>query len=301
MLRYMAAAFALKAFSANSWTMGAYRALGNRFGGPLARRDSYMNSHIKRSKLFIDLCEKYDVLQDGDKLLEIGTGWIHWHSLYHRLFYDVHVSMLDVWDCRQFDALQTMFGEVRQKLTQDSSVRPVVRERLDAILDAKNFDELYRKFDLTYVVNPAGSLAQFDDNSMDCVFSFHVLEHVPRENTSELAKNVERVLKPGGYSIHQIGIDDHLTHYDKNASPKNYLRYSDRAWKWFFQNDIQYINRIQMSEWLSLFKENGLISTETVPYYCDIKGLRPNRRFAGYSRQDLECTILTIIHRKPPT
>ncbi len=299
MLRYVFAASALKVFSTNSWTKGLYRQIGDRFGGPLARRESYIKSHVRRGDLFRDLCEKYDVLQTGDRLLEIGTGWIHWHSLYHRLFYDVNISMLDIWDCRQFNALHELFGELKEQMEDKFASDPDVIKRLDTIMSARNFDELYQEFGLDYIVNEQGSIEQFADSSMDCVFSFHVLEHVPRENTAELIRNMERVLKPGAYSIHQIGIDDHLTHYDSKASPKNYLRYSDKTWKQFFENDLQYVNRLQMSEWLKLFEERGLDSVETTPVYCNIDGLKVHPRFRDYSREDLECTILTLVHRKP--
>jgi SAM-dependent methyltransferase len=299
MFRYVLAATALKAFSTNTYTKRLYRSLGDHFGGPLARRSSYIKSHVKRGELFRDLCEKYDVLRGGDRLLEIGTGWIHWHSLYQRLFYEVSISMLDIWDCRQLNALHEMFGELRQSMEADSTTDPNVLKRLESILSADSFDDLYQKFGLEYVVNEQGSLARFADNSMDCVFSFHVLEHVPRESTVDLAMNIDRVLKPGAFSIHQIGIDDHLTHYDSKESPKNYLRYSDKTWKMFFENNLQYINRLQMSEWLALFEKSGLNLVETIPVYCDIGGLKVHKRFGGYAKEDLECTILTIVHQKP--
>ena len=299
MLRYLIAASALKAFSSNTWTKKLYRSLGDRFGGPLARRETYMMSHVRRGNLFRELCEKYNVLVCGDRLLEIGTGWIHWHSLYHRLFYDVNISMLDVWDCRQLNALHELFGELRQVMKSDPATDSVVLDRLDMIMSANSFDELYQAFGLEYVVDERGSLEQFEDNSMSCVFSFHVLEHVPRESTAELARNIERVLKPGAYSIHQIGIDDHLTHYDSKASPKNYLRYSDNVWKRFFENNLQYVNRLQMSEWLTMFADSGLSLMETQPVYCNIEGLKVHERFSGYSNEDLECTILTLVHQKP--
>jgi len=68
-----------------------------------------------------------------------------------------------------------------------------------------------------------------------------------------------RILKPGGYMIHQIGIDDHLQHYDPAESPKNYLRFSDRAWKLLFENDVQYFNRLQACDWIDRIGSAGFI------------------------------------------
>jgi len=200
-VRYILAAAALKAASTNAWTRQVYRSLGNRFGGPLARREGYMRSHIERGNLFRDLCDRYSILKDGDHLLEIGTGWVHWHSLYHRLFFDVSISMLDVWDCRQFEPMKELFAELKQRMESESTLTPGVRERLERILSAASFEEIYEGFGLQYIVNEQGSLEHMPDNSVDCVFSFHVLEHVQRDNAAELIKNIARVLKPGGQSI----------------------------------------------------------------------------------------------------
>ncbi len=117
-----------------------------------------------------------------------------------------------------------------------------------------------------------GSFEQFQDNSFNCVFSFHVLEHV--KEFEEKVEDIYRILKPGGHSIHQIGIDDHHTHYDKRESPKNYLQYSERTWKLFFENDVQYINRAQMSDWLDLFEKQGFILKERIFETCNINTIQ---------------------------
>ena len=106
-------------------------------------------------------------------------------------------------------------------------------------------------------------------------------------------------MKPGGYSIHQIGLGDHLSHYDKKESPKNYLRYSDRTWKTFFENDVQYFNRLQVPDWLGLFDEAGFSLLEKITASHSIESIRIDPKYEEYEKDDLECTRLTIIHRKP--
>ena len=52
-------------------------------------------------------------------------------------------------------------------------------------------------FDITHI--------PFSDNSFDIVLSTHVLEHIPDDIAAMI--ELHRVLKPSGYSIHQVPID----------------------------------------------------------------------------------------------
>lgn len=115
-----------------------------------------------------------------------------------------------------------------------------------------------------------------------------------------MASEIYRVLQPGGYSIHIIGLDDHLAHYDKNVAPKNYYRYSDTVWRLFFQNKLQYFNRIQASDWLRFFDNSGFTCVEKETSWSrDVGNLRVNKKYESYSQEDLSCCRLTMVHRKP--
>lgn len=290
---------ALKFFSLNETTRRIYRWLGNRYGGPLRRRDRYIRVHRERGDTFLGLCADFGMRLNGAKGLEIGTGWVNWHSCYHRLFNDMSITMLDVWDCRQFRAFTVLFEDLHRQLSMERNLSEDVLLRLKRMCDASSFEELYADFGLEYVVDPQGSLDRFASTHFDQVFSFHVLEHVPQQNVRSLVDSMFRTLKPGGYSVHQVGIDDHLAHHDRRASPKQYICYSDLAWKRRFENTIQYINRIQMSEWLEVFASAGFELLYAKPEFSDITRLNVADRFSHYSDDDLRCTTLTIVHRKP--
>ncbi len=296
MIKYSLAALALKLFSLNNLSKKAYRKIGNTFGAK-KRKQSDIDLYIERGNLLLDLYEKYHAVNENDTLLEIGTGWIHWYSLYTRLFYNVNITMMDVWDNRQFEALKASFLKLKE-LPDDLSSRKY-SSAIDLILNADSFEELYESLDLSYIIDNEGSLSQFQANTFDVVFSFHVLEHVPKEKTDDLVNNIYRVLKPGGFSIHQIGIDDHISHYDKKESMMNYLRYSDTTWKIFFQNDVQYFNRLLMSDWINIFTQQGFIFKEKIPAYTNIDSLKIHPQYQRYSKEDLSCAILTVVHQKP--
>jgi len=298
MIRYITSALALKAFSLNAPTRRLYRLIGNHFGAKKRHRVSDLPIRVGRGDLIVDLCRKYHALENGEKLLEIGTGWMHWYSLYLWIFFECRITALDIWDNRQFSALKAGFGKLTERFKEDR-ISEAVLNNLAVVNLATSFPELYRETGIEYVIEPRGSLDQFADQSFDCILSMHVLEHVPTKFVTDLVRNMYRTLKPGKYTIHQIGIDDHLAHYDRKASQKQYLRYSDWIWKALLENEVQYFNRLQMSEWLNAFRSAGFILTEKLVESTDIANLKIAARFADYSKEDLSCTILTLVYRKP--
>lgn len=298
MLKYLLASTALKIFSANRASKALYHEIGNVLGQEMMKRES-INSRITRGKLLVDLCNKYGSVNEGDKLLEIGTGWIHWYPIYLRLYYNVSITMFDVLDNRLFIAMKSSFLKLVESMKTDHAHYHRIVKLLKKILATKSFGELYTLLDLQYIIDKTGDLLQFQDNSFNCVFSFHVLEHVLHGNLSKEVRDIYRILKPGGYSIQQIGIDDHLSHYDKIESPKNYLRYSDNTWKRNYENEVQYFNRFQISDWLSLFDKAGFYLLEKITENCNIESLRIDQKYKHYKKEDLACTTLTIVHRKP--
>jgi 2-polyprenyl-3-methyl-5-hydroxy-6-metoxy-1,4-benzoquinol methylase len=135
-------------------------------------------------------------------------------------------------------------------------------------------------------------------NTFSLVISAGVMEHIPSATAPEFVSNMASVLVKGGIGIHSINLADHLYYYDQSASPKQYLTYSDSQWKFWCENGVQYINRIQHSEWLRLFIEAGFSVVEENGSYADLTGLRIHPRYQGYSRKELSCTYLALVVQK---
>jgi SAM-dependent methyltransferase len=304
MVRYMMAAGALKMFSATTHTKQFYRYIGNTYGAKKRANAGLPKPYVDRAKEIIAKVRKYGGLKPGARLLELGTGWLHWESTILRLFYDVEVHLFDVWDNRQFPAFRSYFRDfaaiVDSLIPMTPEEKARVHSLLDKLLQLNTFDEVYALLGHKYVLHPEGSLAAFPDNYFDLIFSSSVLEHVDERIIPEFMKGNLRVLKPGGLAMHLVDLGDHLTLYDSTMPyNKNYLRYSHAVWRTFFQNDVQYFNRIQRPQWLKYFADAGFQLVEERSEPIDLNGFKVSSSFSQFDRNDLACLTLHVVHTKP--
>jgi cyclopropane fatty-acyl-phospholipid synthase-like methyltransferase len=303
MLKYVITATALKMFSTSSQTKQMYRFLGNTFGQRRRIHEGLNSTYLDRAKKILELCKKHSGIQNGDKLLEIGTGWLHWESTIIRLFYEVEITLFDVWDNRQLGAYKQYFGQLEEvidkELDMDSIQHKRAHDLLRVISQASSFDDIYKWLGFRYVINPSGTLKQFQDESFAVIFSSNVLEHIEISTLPEFVHDFHRLLNPGGYSFHQIDLGDHLAYYDKGVSLKNYLRYPNKVWKRYFENDIQYFNLVQRPAWLTFFQKAGFEALEEESVLIDISLIKVDRSYCHMSEQDLQCRTLRVVHRKP--
>lgn len=304
MLKYVLAATALRAFSVNSTTRRAYRKLGN-FAGGRKRGRAVRPHYFERAEGNLAWIERHNAIADGMKLVELGTGWVHWESLYTRLFYDVRITLFDVWDNRQFEGFLHHACELRRSLRLHAGARAEdklakAESLLDRLALCSGFEEAYDLLGFTYLVNDKGSLSAIADGSIDLVISSDVMEHVPRDSMARLIGDFRRILRPGGCASQQIVETDHLTIYDRSIHAKNYLRYTDRQWQRWFDNHVQHINRLQHSDFVKAFADGGFeIAGEEVVASCDSTRIPIAPQFAHYDRADLDATVTRLIARKP--
>ncbi|OSI72448.1 hypothetical protein BSZ22_08215 [Bradyrhizobium canariense] len=301
MLRYVLAAQALKAFSLNSATKRLYRTLGNRLGGR-ARGKGLPAHYLSRADRNLAQLERVGAIRDGLRIMEIGTGWVHWEALFVRCFYEVDVVLMDVWDNRQFGGFKAYAAELCRRLDEtlrsaDQKLR--ARELLRSIAQCTCFDEVYDLLGFRYILGVENAYGAIGDGELDAIFSSDVLEHVPATTIPQMSKEHIRILKPGGVSFHQVVPSDHLCIYDHQVNSKNYLRYSDAAWNLFFANDVQYVNRIQMSEWARLFEEAGFEVECRPTASVDVSSLKIADRFSRLPPSDLGVTVFHLMARKP--
>jgi SAM-dependent methyltransferase len=303
MVKYIATAVTLKCFSCSPVTRSLYRQLGNRVGNRRRSSGRMPGYYPERVKRMLRLQKRHNIVHDGDRILELGTGWLHWEALTLRLFYDIEAVLFDVWDNRQLGGLKNYLRQLRPLLNSDFGLSAAESKRaqsvIDQILQITSFAELYDLLGFEYAIESSGNLKQFSSDSFQLVVSGGVLEHVKREALPMLVSEMARILKPGGWAVHSIDTADHLEHYDRTVSPKLYLKFSDETWQQLFENQVQYVNRMQRGEWLDLFRSDGFEVVEEEVNRTDISGLKLASRYQQMDRRDLECTVLKVALRKP--
>jgi SAM-dependent methyltransferase len=303
MIKYVSTAVALKCFSSTPLTRSFYRSLGNRVGNKRRSAGPMPGYYVERVKRMLRLQRQHGIVEDGDRIMELGTGWLHWEALTLRLFYDIKAVLFDVWDNRQLGGLKNYVGQLGPMLNEgfDLSASDLKRAQslVAAILKVESFDELYKLLDFEYMVQSSGSLAEFQPESFQLVVSGGVLEHVNRAALPTLISEMRRILKPGGWAVHSIDTADHLEHYDRKVSPKMYLSFSEWTWRLLCENDVQYINRVQRGEWLALFMANGFELIEEDARRVDISRLKLAARYMDMAKGDLACTVLKLALQKP--
>jgi len=303
-VKYVLTAVALKCFSAGPPMRRLYRIMGNLAGNRRRGTTSIPSYYLERIKRLLRLQGQYGLVHDGDRILELGTGWLHWEALTTRLFFDIEAALFDVWDNRQLAGLKNYVAQLGAILRAGhlgvSALESARAESLiQTIMKVDSFEELYKLLNFEYVIESAGSLNQFPKESFQLIVSGGVLEHVDREAVPHLLRETFRVLKPGGWAMHSIDTQDHLSHYDGTVSKKKYLSFSEREWSYLFENKVQYINRLQRGEWVELFKAAGFELVDEDSWRVELGQLKLAKRYEHMARGDLECSVLRVLFRKP--
>ena len=302
MIRYFLLATALRLASATGATRRLYRRLGNALGPQARAKPRLLDYYVDRARLIWGAMDRYPIAQPGDRILELGTGWLHWESTLIRLRREVQATLFDVWDNRQLPALQAYFAHLGRALGDELHLPPQELPQARALLaeigGAASFQELYAALGCEYVVEPSGELGRFPDHAFQAIISFNVLEHVEAGILPGYVRDMARILAPGGYALHKIDVGDHLAYFVPGVSKKNYLRYSEGTWQRFFQNRLQYFNRVQRPTWLAMFREAGLELVHQEAQFANIASLPIARQYAGLSQEDLACVGFQVVYRR---
>ena len=70
-----------------------YRRLGNTLGGKRRCKEAVPSYYPDRLKRMLRLAMEYDIVHDGDRILELGTGWLHWEAIKLRLLVKIEALL----------------------------------------------------------------------------------------------------------------------------------------------------------------------------------------------------------------
>lgn len=135
--------------------------------------------------------------------------------------------------------------------------------------------------------------AQLDADSIDFCFSRMVLEHV--DNVPEMSAEMERVMRPGGVMVHEIGLQDHE---DLSHIHFEFLKNSPEEWA-------------AMKKGTNLLRVNDFVDIwTTLGFTCEVvkrdvrevppRSLHPH--WEPYCKEDLYCyrALIKATKREAP-
>ncbi len=302
MISYYGTGLMLNLASLNQLTRRAYRYLGNLKNTATGAATAIPTHYIERTRSFFEMLRRHDVVLPGMKVMEVGTGWVHWEALMLRNEIACDTILYDVWDNRSFERFRAFVKELTD---------PALRARLglqnhdglrlmQRIADTSSFNRAYDRLGFKYIVDPSGLLPMIAKDSLDFIFASDVAEHFDRDDIPQILSRTFKALKPGGHLYHQIVLTDHLRIYDRTVHDKEYLRFSGKFFDRFLNNKVQYINRLQIPDWHNQFALAGFEIVETNRLvHSDLSTIDVHAEYAHIHPSDLSCAVVQFLLKKP--
>ncbi len=142
-----------------------------------------------------------------------------------------------------------------------------------------------------------------EEESIDLLFSFSVLEHV--RDPLKCIQETRRLLRPGGLTAHGIDLRDHRNF----KKPLEFLRWSPDAWerimeKYCEEDAGNYLNRWRANEFKAAFEQEGfsVLEYEVHTKVSDAEisaGMNHfHRDYRQFSKEDLAITGIFMVARK---
>lgn len=111
---------------------------------------------------------------------------------------------------------------------------------------------MLQSLNATYLTNGTAGLSDIPDGSLDLILSTAVLEHVARGDFPLLAREMLRLLRPGGTAYHEVDLMDHL------GGAQNNLRFSEKTWESpLMAKSGFYTNRLRCREIVQIMRDAG--------------------------------------------
>jgi hypothetical protein len=197
----------------------------------------------------------------GKRVMEVGTG--------RRLdmplgFYLCGAESVASFDLHPYlrqelvlSAIASLLADRRRvvKLLEPVAKPQDVEARLDKLAQVKDMTSLSAATNIQYHSPADAASTGLPPQSIDLQFSYTVFEHIPREVLAAILRECSRLLSPDGIACHHIDPSDHFAHEDQSISLINFLRFEDREWKHFHDNQYAWHNRMRKDDYDRLYAE----------------------------------------------
>lgn len=235
------------------------------------------------------------------RCLELGAGWVLSSALICHLLGARQVVATDIAPHAHPEmlpyALKPAVPSVVRDLLSLFADNAKVRQRYEKLTQIRRFSlETLKELGIEYV-SPFDFARQKMEAQFDFIYSFSVLEHVPREDVASLLGNLNEVLAPGGRMIHYIHLEDHASFARR---PFDFLHIPSERYPRTLQTERG--NRIRGSEWKARLDGISGTSTELIFRYGRADCPLPadiDKSIAFLDEQDLRTSHIGVSVRKP--
>jgi SAM-dependent methyltransferase len=261
---------------------------------------------LLRARPVIDFYNSSGKKFENITMLEVGTGWVPTFPIIlsligmKRIVTIDHVPHLDFG--LALDSLELIESRLNDISFLSSVPTSLLEERL-SLVNRGNLAGFLESLRIEYMAPEDISSLSLPSASFDLVFSNGVFEHVAESVLREASKEFYRVLKPTGDYINVIGLHDHFDKIDRNISRVNFLKFSERQWRFIAQNKISHINRLRLSEHLEIMQNVGFVNRVLQREVDEeslhiLKNLAIDKKFRDFDKEDLATVLATIASQK---
>jgi hypothetical protein len=155
-------------------------------------------------------------------------------------------------------------------------------------LPSSNPAELLDPLGIHYRIGNAGQ-SGLPEQSVNLIVSNVVFEYLSPAPLSEIMQEFRRIAAPDAVMSHSIDLRDQYASFDSRITFFNFLRFSDRQWRWL-NNPIIPLNRLRISDYRRAFSESGFQIVDEINQQGDPSELARiplAQRFRGYPVEDL--------------
>lgn len=274
-------------------------------------RDFKVDSKVGLGRRLLKALIKSGATIAEQRTVEIGTGWVPTVPL---LFWLFRQRECDTYDVSKIlapslvveAATQLVNHPISDELLADDQRRYEVEERKQALKmlierGARGHDIL-QYCNIRYHAPADAANTDLANGSVDVVYSNTVLEHIPQLEISRLFVESLRILRPGGYIVHLIDMNDHFTYTDRSISSINFLQFSEQSFR-KYNSKFLYQNRLRASRWRQIISDHGFEIVYWQPNknpeaLSRLNSLRLSEEFAGMEADDLCTTSVYVVGKK---
>jgi hypothetical protein len=202
---------------------------------------------------------------DGFSVFELGTGWYPVVPIGLFLCGAREVWTWDIVPLLKPDRLKLTidrFLELEKRQVLQDHLR-ALPERLALLRKVRSLCEsegwhparVLEQLGIYYLIGSA-SRSGLSPQSVNLVMSDGVLQYLSPEALVEVFREFRRIAAPDGVMSHIIGLGDEYATFDPGITQFNFLRFSDRLWRWL-NNPIIPLNRLRVSDYRRVCSESG--------------------------------------------